>query len=580
MSPLSLAASADTAQPPFGRPSDLRCRRLKPRHVPEVVAFLRRLVAAGDADLFHPHPFTHAAVAAVASPDCRDVYVVVTAGRQGPVVAYGMLRGWEEGFAVPSLGIAVDREWRGIGVGRRLVERLHAIAASRGAASVRLKVYRSNTPAVELYRSFGYQLQPHSPDEWLGVFTLPMRHARTTRRPHEGSLCGSTALPRQPPRSVRQIPVSAPDLTGKEVEYVAQAVQSGWVSSTGVFVDRFEREFAATCETSHALSCSSGTTALHLAVATLGARRGDEVIVPSTTFMATANAVRACGATPVFVDVDPHTWCLDPSCVAAAVTPRTRGILPVHLLGHPADMDAINAIAADHGLWVVEDAAEAPFARYRGRPVGSLGDAAAFSFFGNKILTSGEGGAVTFSRDSLEKRMRMLRSHGMDPDRRYHFPVVGFNYRMSNLTAALACGQLERWAELVARRRSIEKIYAEMLGGVSGLACRRDAEWADPAPWLFAVLVNQHAFGADRDGLAAALAARGVETRPMFSPLHVMPPYRRSAARRKVARPNAERLGATGLMLPVHPLMTEDDAVYVCDAVVAAGRGRRPGRAA
>ncbi len=382
------------------------------------------------------------------------------------------------------------------------------------------------------------------------------------------------------PQFFRQIPVSAPDLTGNEAAYVAEAVQSGWVSSIGGFVDRFEREFAAACGTSHALACSSGTTALHLAIAAFGARRGDEVIVPGTTFVATANAVHACGATPVFVDVDPTTWCLDPRKVAAAVTPRTRGIVPVHLLGHPADMDAINTIASHHGLWVVEDAAEATFARYRGRPVGALADAAAFSFFGNKIITSGEGGAVTFSRDGLEKRMRMLRGHGMDPERKYHFPIVGFNYRMSNLTAALACAQFERRDELIARRRAVVDVYAEVLGGVSGLECRRDADWADAVPWLFALLVDRDSFGIDRDGLAVTLAARGVETRPMFPSLHRMPPYRRAAKRRKLSLPNADRLAATGLMLPVHPLMTADDAAFVCDAVIAAGRGRLLRRAA
>lgn len=381
-------------------------------------------------------------------------------------------------------------------------------------------------------------------------------------------------MSRPPLQMFRRISVSAPDLAGNELAYVAEAVQGGWVSSAGGFVDRFEREFAAACGTDHAVACSSGTTALHLALAAFGARRGDEVIVPSTTFVATANAVRVCGATPIFVDVDPGTWCLDPAGVAAAVTPRTRGIVPVHLLGHPADMDAINTIASHHGLWVIEDAAEATFARYRGRPVGSLGHAAAFSFFGNKIITSGEGGAVTFCGRGMDARMRMLRGHGMDPERKYHFPVVGFNYRMSNLTAALACGQMERRDDLLAKRRAVLQVYDDMLGRVVGITCRRDAAWADAVPWLFAVLVDRESFGIDRDRLAASLAARGVETRPMFLPLHTMPPYRRSAARRKVVRPVSELLGATGLMLPVHPLMTEDDAAFVCDAVIAVGRGR------
>lgn len=379
------------------------------------------------------------------------------------------------------------------------------------------------------------------------------------------------------PQSTRHVPISVPDLSGREEAYVLEAVRSGWVSSIGGFVDRFEREFAAVCGAPHALACSSGTTALHLALAALGARRGDEVIVPATTFVATANTVRFCGATPVFVDVDPGTWCLDPERVAAAVGPRTRGIVPVHLLGHPADMDAINSIAAEHGLWVVEDAAEAACATYRGRPVGSLGDAAAFSFYGNKILTSGEGGAVTFTRDSLRKRLRMLRGHGMDPERRYHFPVIGFNYRMSNVTAALACAQLERREWLLARRRTIERVYADRLRDVPGIACRRDAAWAGVVPWLFTVLVDEERFGLGRDALGAALAARGVETRPLFPSLHRMPPYRRLAARRREALTHADRLGRTGLMLPTHPLMTEDDAVYVCETIVAVGRatGRR-----
>jgi perosamine synthetase len=383
------------------------------------------------------------------------------------------------------------------------------------------------------------------------------------------------------PEPFRRISVAAPDLAGNEEAYVVEAIRSGWVSSSGEFLERFEREFAAACGTRHAVACSNGTTALHLALTTLGVSRGDEVIVPATTFVATANAVRFCNATPVFVDVDRDTWCLDPRGVAAAVGPRTAGIIPVHLLGHPVDMDAINAIAEQHGLWVVEDAAEAHFATYRGRPVGSLADAAAFSFFGNKIVTGGEGGAVTFSRDDLARRMRMLRSHGMDLARRYHFPIVGFNYRMSNLTAALLCAQLERRAALVARRRAIVRLYGERLRLQTGLVHRTDAHWAGVSPWLMAVVVDHDGFGLDRDALMATLAARGIETRPLFPPLHHMPPYRRFAARQGISSlPVAEWLGATGLMLPTHPLMTDDDVAFVCDQIAAAGRSRTLRRAA
>lgn len=370
----------------------------------------------------------------------------------------------------------------------------------------------------------------------------------------------------------RRIPIAAPDLTGNEEAYAAAAVRSGWVSSSGEFLERFERGFAAACGARHALACTSGTTALHLALAALGTRRGQEVIVPAMTFVATANAVRYCGATPVFVDVDPETWCVDPREVAAAVTPRTCGIVPVHLLGHPADMDAIAAIATRHGLWVVEDAAEAPFATCRGRPVGSLGTAAAFSFFGNKIITCGEGGAVTCADDGLAARLRMLRRHGMDPRRRYHFPEIGFNYQMTNVTAAIACAQLERADLLLWRRRSVMRGYERRLRDLPGLHLRRDAAWAETSPWMCTVLVDADEFGLDRDALAAVLAARGVETRPLFPPLHRQPAFRRDAERRGSALPHTDRLATTGLMLPTHPQLAARDVDYVCDVIAEARR--------
>ena len=198
-----------------------------------------------------------------------------------------------------------------------------------------------------------------------------------------------------------EIPVAHPDLSGKELEYVAEVVKSTWISSSGTFLDKFERMFAEICGAQSALSVSNGTAALHLALLVLDVRPGDEVIVPSLTYVATANVVRYMGATPVFVDVCPQTWCLDPQRIEEAITRRTRGIIPVHLYGHPADMDPINHIAAVHGLWVVEDAAEAPFARYRDRPTGSLGTIGTFSFYGNKIISSGEGGALTLSDPRL-----------------------------------------------------------------------------------------------------------------------------------------------------------------------------------
>lgn len=363
------------------------------------------------------------------------------------------------------------------------------------------------------------------------------------------------------------IPMAMPDLSGNEQQYAAEAVASSWISSTGAFLERFETEFAEACNCDIALGTSSGTTALHLAVAALGLAPGDEVIVPSLTYIATANAVTYCGATPVFVDVDPVTWCMDPARIEEAITPRTKGIIPVHLLGHPADMDPIIELAATYGLWVVEDAAEAIFATYKGRLCGSLGTAAAFSFFGNKVMTSGEGGAVTVNDLTLARRMRMLRGQGMDPKRRYHFPIVGFNYRMTNVAAALLCGQLERRQAILSRRREIVALYNKHLAGIAGLSVREDASWATVSPWLASCLIDAEHFGCDREQLSISLKASGIDTRPFFEPLHRLPPYRNAAIKRGSTLPVTDALASSGLMLPTYPTLTDEQVAFVCKTI-------------
>jgi perosamine synthetase len=355
------------------------------------------------------------------------------------------------------------------------------------------------------------------------------------------------------------IPVAAPDLSGNEERYVVEAVRSTWISSTGAFLDRFEQEFAELCGARHALGVCNGTVALHLALLALDVRRGDEVLVPSLTYIATANAVRYVGAEPVFVDVDPSTWCIDPQRLEDSITPRTRGIIAVHLYGHPADMDAINHVAAVHGLWVVEDAAEAHLARYKGRPVGSLARLATFSFYGNKIITSGEGGAVTVSEPQLELRLRTLRGQGVDPTRRYFFPVTGHNFRMTNVAAAILCAQLERSTKIIARRRAIFDAYRELLGGIPGLRFQPVAPWAEPAPWLFCITVDSAEFGRTRDELMGILAESGIETRPFFVPLHTLPPFREGARQRGEVLPVTDYLGEAGLNLPTYSGLTTAD---------------------
>lgn len=363
-----------------------------------------------------------------------------------------------------------------------------------------------------------------------------------------------------------RVPVASADLSGNEERYVVEAIRSSWISSTGTFVDRFETEFAEACGTESALGVCNGTVALHLAMLGLGLRPGDEVIVPSLTYVATANAVRYCGAEPVFADIDPASWCIDPGSLADRITRRTRGIIAVHLYGHPADMDAINHLAGVHGLWVVEDAAEAHLARYKSRPVGGLASIGTFSFYGNKIFTSGEGGAVTCRDPGLAMRLRTLRGQGVDPERRYYFPVTGYNFRLTNVAAALLCAQLERREEIQRRRREIFEAYSERLCEVTGIGLQPVAPWAEPARWLYCITVDE-GYGRTRDELASRLEEAGIDTRPFFVPLHTLPPFREGSRQRGEALPVADSLAARGLNLPTYNRLDVDTIEQITDVI-------------
>ncbi|MFN8629648.1 MAG: DegT/DnrJ/EryC1/StrS family aminotransferase [Chloroflexota bacterium] len=363
---------------------------------------------------------------------------------------------------------------------------------------------------------------------------------------------------------MNRIHVAAPDLGGREEQYALDAIRSTWIASTGKYVDRFELEFAALCGSRAAISTCNGTAALHLAMLAYGLGPGDEVIVPSLTYLATANAVKYTGATPVFVDVSDDTWCIDPAAIEEAISERTKGIVAVHLYGHPADMDAIAAIAAKHGLWVVEDAAEAHGATYRGRPTGSLASIGVFSFYGNKLLTSGEGGAVTVSDRALEERIRLLRGQGMDPARRYWFPIVGYNYRLTNVASAILCAQLERLDEIVAQRMRVFAGYRERLEGIPGIGFQPVAQWAKTTPWLYSITVDAAQFGRTRDSLAAALDRAGIETRPFFHPIHRLPPYARPAS---PTLPVTDDLAAAGMNLPTSSSLTDADLDRIATAI-------------
>jgi perosamine synthetase len=363
-----------------------------------------------------------------------------------------------------------------------------------------------------------------------------------------------------------RIPVAAPVLDGRETEYVLECLSTSWISSAGRFIVEFERAFSDFCGVKHAVATNNGTTALHLALVAMDLKPGDEVIVPTLTYIASANVVRYCGATPVFVDNDVRTFNMDVNEVAAKITSRTRGIIPVHLYGHPVDLDPLLELARQHDVFLLEDAAEAVGARYKGRRIGAHGTCAAFSFFGNKIITTGEGGMVTTNDDELASRLRLFRGQGMDLQRRYWFPVIGYNYRMTNIAAALGLAQLERVNLHMEKRKTVADGYNRRLSALADYIQLPTAEvWAEHAYWMYTILLRDRVLK-QRDEVMRELEEVGIETRPVFYPMHVLPPYRDVA---RGAFPRAELCSSRGINLPTHGRLTEQDMDRVASALAA-----------
>ena len=358
----------------------------------------------------------------------------------------------------------------------------------------------------------------------------------------------------------KMTPIWEPWLGAKERLLLNECVRTGWVSSQGSFVGDFESAFAGYCGVEHGVATANGTAALHLALACLDIGPGDEVIVPTLSFIATANPVTYCGAKPVFVDSLADTWNLDPAAVAKAVTRKTRAIIPVHLYGHPAHMDELLAIAHRHGLHVIEDACEAHGGEYRGAKVGSLGTIGCFSFYGNKIITTGEGGMLVTNDRSIAAQARLLRDHGMSKNKKYWHPQIGFNYRMTNLQAALGVAQMERIERVVVRKRRIARVYSSLLKDVQGITLPTEATWAKHVYWLYTVLIEDR-FKISRSKLIQKLAERGIEARPTFYPITSMPPYRNNGNHKFSV---AERISKRGLSLPSSPLLKKGRIREIC----------------
>lgn len=375
------------------------------------------------------------------------------------------------------------------------------------------------------------------------------------------------------------LPVAEPDLSGNELNYVSNCVRSTWISSKGEFIDRFERQFADYVGTKYAVSTCNGTCALHLAIKALEIGAGDEVIIPDLTFIASANSVSFTGAKPTLVDIDNNTWNIDPDKIVRNISQKTRAIMVVHLYGHPADMNRIMGIARKYKLLVIEDAAEAHGAevklnypiiqstnnskskKYSWKKVGSIGKVGCFSFYGNKIITTGEGGMVTTNDEKLAIKMRILRDHGQKPGRRYYHEVIGFNYRMTNLQAAIGVAQLERINEFVNRKKEIGRYYSQNLKNIPGITLPPAENWAKNVYWIYSILIDKP-FPKTRDELIGILKQENIETRPFFYPLNKLPPYLSSER-----YPITERVSATGINLPSGVNLEEKDILRIIEII-------------
>lgn len=370
-----------------------------------------------------------------------------------------------------------------------------------------------------------------------------------------------TPLRAAAPAPLPTIPVYRPDLSGNERRYVLECLDTTWISSLGGFIERFEGAVRAATGANHAIGLCNGTVALHLALHCLGVGPGDEVIVPTFTYIASVNTIAQTGATPVFAECREGDWLLDPADAAARVTPRTKAILPVHLYGAACDMRALGALAAERGLGVVEDCAEAFGTTLDGRHVGTFGDVGTFSFFGNKTITTGEGGMVISQDEALAQRMRVVRGQGQSLTRRYWHEVLGFNYRMTNIVAAIGLAQIERLDAILARKRAIAARYEALLRDLP-VAFQRPMDGVESSHWLVSVLLPP---GTDRDAAQRDMAARGVDTRPVFFCAHEMPMYAKGER-----FPVSEGIAARGLSLPSYPTLEDADLDRVADALGAA----------
>ena len=367
------------------------------------------------------------------------------------------------------------------------------------------------------------------------------------------------------------IPVNQPLLDGREKELLIQCIDTGWISSDGPFVGEFEKSFAGFIGASNGIALCNGTAALEVALYAAGVGEGDEVIMPSFTIISCAIAAIRLGAVPVLVDCDPDTWGMDVSQVEGKITPRTKAIMPVHIYGHPVDMDPLMALARKHGIAIVEDAAEVHGAEYKGRKCGSIGDVSAWSFYANKIITTGEGGMVLTSNPEMAARAASYRNLAFRPEKRFYHTEIGYNFRMTNLQAAIGVAQMERIDEFVATKRRLGEYYREKLSGIPGLKCQIEKPWAKTVYWMYCVELEE---GIRMDAVDAMqkLGSKGIGTRPFFLGLHEQPVFHDRGLFKGEHYPVTERASRRGFYLPSGLALTEqqiDEVVTAVRAVIA-----------
>jgi perosamine synthetase len=368
---------------------------------------------------------------------------------------------------------------------------------------------------------------------------------------------------------MQKIPVAGPWITDKEIQYVADAVTNAWYQNANIYHERFERAFAEYVGTRYAIALPTCTSALHLSLLAMGIKEGDEVIVPDATWIATSAPISYVGATPVFADIDSETWCLSAESFEQCITPRTKAVIPVDLYGGMAEMDAIQAIARRHHIFIIEDAAEALGAEYKGKRAGSFGDTGVFSFHGSKTVTTGEGGMLVTDREDLYRRIQVLRDHGRQPgDRMFWNTEVAYKYKMSSMQAALGLAQLERIEELIQRKREQFTWYQSELAGIDGLTLNKEPHDVRNTFWMVTLVLDQR-FGLNKTQLMQRLSQYGIDTRPFFHPLSSIPAYEDSEQANLARQRNEVVYGISpyAINLPSALNLAREDIKHVCDCL-------------